>query len=842
MLSMHLKSANPRVYAVPQPVSAINCMTKVRAHHKSTRQRYRSGLHSFFVASLVVLQMASTACGANENDTDKLRFFESQVRPLLAAKCFECHSADKAEGGLRLDTATTVRAGGDSGPVMLPGKPEQSLLVNAIRYEDLEMPPNAPLTELQQETLIKWIRDGAVWPEESPPTRSGKEEVEKSWWAGQPLALGTVPDAVQDSRSRHPIDRYVDRALNEVGLKRSATANRRLLIRRLSLDLLGLPPTPEQIKEFVEDVHPNAYGRLVDRMFAEPAYGERMARRWLDLVRFAESDGWRADAFRPQAWHYRQFVTDAFNDGMNYDDFVALQLAGDEIAPNDKKALAAVGLLRLGIYEFNQRDAEGQWQNIVDEITDVTADIFMATGLACAKCHDHKFDPIPRGDYFRFRSVFEPMVFIDQRPQRERNKDEQEQVQVLLKELAEVEADDIQSLADGAVDRFPLNVQEMFRKPASERTTYEHQIAYLVQRQVIDEGITTSKVTKAIGKERNEKRNSILKQLSDFNANPYEVAELITVADADGMIRPTRLPGRTTGNSFQPGAPAILGGQSFSGKRESRTKSSGRRTALAAWITSPENPISARVFANRIWQYHFGTGLVESPNDFGLLGLPPSHPELLDYLAKSLMDSNWNIQQLQRDIVSSKTYQQATQNAQHAKALEIDPNNRLHWHRTIQRLDAEQYRDSLLVAMGALQMQYGGPSVAGTPGRRSIYLRRMRNSSDEMLNALDAPSGLVGTAKRDVTTTAPQALMMMNSPRVVGAAKSFANNVRNKVSHIEKSKRGAAFVNHAVEIISGMPADQRTMDLLAPLASSGHEGETDVCHILINSNSFLFIE
>ena len=835
MLSMHLQSAITRVYAASQSVGVRTCIARLRTH-----QRHRTELQAFFIASLVALQMASTAFGAN--DTDKLRFFESKVRPLLAAECFECHSTDKAEGSLRLDTATTIRAGGDSGPVIVPGKPEQSLLVNAIRYKDLEMPPKAPLTEPQQEILVKWIRDGAIWPEENPPTQSGKEEAEKSWWAGQPLAPGTVPTSVKGSRSRHPIDRYVDEALNEVGLKRSETADRRLLIRRLSLDLLGLPPTPEQTKEFVEDVHPNAYGRLVDRMFAEPAYGERMARRWLDLVRFAESDGWRADAFRPQAWRYRQFVADAFNNGMTYDQFVALQLAGDEIAPHDKTALAAVGLLRLGIYEFNQRDAEGQWQNIVDEITDVTADIFMATGLACAKCHDHKFDPIPRGDYFRFRSVFEPMVFVDQKPQRERKAGEQEQVQVLLKELAEVEADDIQSLADGAVDRFPLNVQEMFRKPASERTTYEHQIAYLVQRQVIDEGITTAKVTKAIGKERNEKRDGILKQLSEFNANPYEIAELITVADADGMIRPTRLPGRTKGNSFPPGAPTILGGQSFSEQRESPTKSSGRRTALAAWITSPDNPISARVFVNRIWQYHFGTGLVESPNDFGLLGLPPSHPELLDYLAKSLIDSNWNIQQLQREIVSSKTYQQATQHAQHAKALEIDPYNRLHWHRTIQRLDAEQYRDALLVAMGALQMQYGGPSVSGTPGRRSIYLQRKRNSSDEMLNALDAPSGLVGTAKRDVTTTAPQALMMMNSPRVVGAAKSFANNVRSKVSHIEKSERGSAFVNHAVEVISGMPADQQTIDLLAPLAASGQEGETDVCHILINSNSFLFIE
>ena len=836
MLSMHSQPT-----AIPERLASDSVMTVSWIVTLLPSQRTKRRFNIGFIALLFALGLTSGASASD--DTDKLRFFETQVRPLLVEKCFECHSAAKMEGGLRLDTGRAIKKGGDSGPALVPGNPQESLLVNAIRYQDLEMPPKAPLTTSQQEVLVQWIRDGAFWPQDTPSTIDTENKAEPTWWAAQPLNPGTVPQTIKSNQSsRHPIDRYIDRKLDEVGLKRAETTDRRHLIRRLSMDLLGLPPTPEQIQEFIADPHPNAYGRLVDRMFAEPAYGERMARRWLDLVRFAESDGWRADAFRPQAWRYRQFVSDAFNEGMTYDKFVAWQLAGDEVAPENDRALAAVGLLRLGIYEFNQRDAEGQWQNIVDEITDVTADIFMATGLACAKCHDHKFDPIPRSDYFRFRSVFEPILFVDQKPKKQVAAGKEAQVQTLLAELAAIEGDDIKSLADGAIDRFPLNVQKMYRKPASKRTTYEHQIAYLVDRQVFDEGITAAKVTKAIGKERDEKRKNILKQLSQLHANPYEVADLITVADANGSIRPTRLPGRTTGNSFQPGAPKVLGGQSFSGQRDSATQSSGRRTALAAWITSPENPISARVLVNRLWQYHFGTGLVDSPNDFGRLGQPPSHPELLDYLSKSLIDSNWNIQLLQRKIVSSKTYQQSTHHPQQSKALEIDPNNRLHWHRTIQRMDAEQYRDALLVAMGALQMQYGGPSVAGTPGRRSIYLQRKRNSSDEMLNALDAPSGLVGTAKRDVTTTAPQALMMMNSPRVVGAAKSFANNVRRQVIHAEPSTRGVEFVKHAVEIISGMPANQKTIDLLAPLAASGPEGETDVCHILINSNAFLFIE
>ena len=340
----------------------------------------------------------------------------------------------------------------------------------------------------------------------------------QSWWAALPIDPGIVPEAIAGSPHRaRAIDRYIDRRLDEVGLHRAPIADRARLIRRLSYDLLGLPPSPQAVDEFLADERPDAYQRLVDRMFAEPAYGERMARLWLDLVRYAESDGWRADAYRPQAWRYREFVTDAFNSGMSYDQFVALQLAGDEIAPGDDEALAAAGFLRLGIYEFNQRDAEGQWQNIVDELTDVTADVFLATGLACAKCHDHKFDPIPRADYFHLRSVFEPILFIDRKPAgKKREPLEQAKIDELLENLRTIEGDAIKQLGDGAVDRFPLHLQAMYRKPAKDRNSYEHQMAYLVGRQIIDEGLAGNKVETKIGKERNKERQAVLEQLTCF--------------------------------------------------------------------------------------------------------------------------------------------------------------------------------------------------------------------------------------------------------------------------------------------------------------------------------------
>ncbi len=645
------------------------------------------------------------------------------------------------------------------------------------------------------------------------------------------------------------IDHYVDRRLEDLGLQRAPVADRARLIRRLSYDLLGLPPTPAAIQRFVNDDRPDAYRRLVDRMFADPAYGERMARLWLDLVRYAESDGWRTDAYRPQAWKYRQFVVDAFNSGMTYDRFVALQLAGDEIEPSDEQALAAVGFLRLGIYEYNQRDAEDQWQNIVDEITDVTADVFLATGMACAKCHDHKFDPIPRADYFRMRSVFEPLSFVDWKPSPQTcDESTRTRIDEMLAQLRELEGDEVKKLGEEIIDKFPLELQAMYRKPPEERNTYEHQMAYLVSRQYLEEGLAGNKIDGKIGKEGVAKRNSILKQLGELGADPYAPADLMTIADAAGEIRPTRLPGRSTGSSFQPGSPTLFGKRDFQATPPTETpQSSGRRTALAEWITSPDNPITARVMVNRLWQYHFGTGLVDSPNDFGRLGTPPSHPQLLDHLAKRFVESGWNVQAIQREIVNSATYKQSAVHPDAGVAMNIDAANRLLWHKTVRRLDAEQYRDTLLVAMNSLIDHVGGPSISGTAGRRSIYLRRLRNSSDEMLSTLDAPPGIVGTAKRDVTTTATQALMMLNNSRIMAVAKKFAARVRDDVSKDDLSNaapadRAVEYVRHAHRIITGLEIDDETTELLAPLVASGTEGEVDVCHVLLNSNAFLFID
>ncbi len=789
----------------------------------------------------VAAAIAVTTARADERSAEsdqQLKFFESRIRPLLIDRCYECHADTKSEGGLRLDVAETIRDGGDSGPVVVPGDPEASLLVSAIRYRDLEMPPDDPLSTSQQQDIEAWIQQGAVWPVEqsiSDPVES------EAWWAAEPIDPGPSPASTTPVESPTAIDGYIDARLHEQGLCRGPEADKEKQIRRLSYDLLGLPASPESIREFVADDSPVAYQRLVDRMFADPAYGERMARLWLDLVRYAESDGWRADAFRPQAWRYRDFVTDAFNSKMPYDRFVALQLAGDEIAPADDRAVAAVGFLRLGIYEYNQRDAEGQWQNIAEEMTDVAADVFLATGLACAKCHDHKFDPIPRTDYFHFRSVFEPVLFVDRKAVPNHDESTKAKIARLIAELRQVEADSVRQVRQYTVDRFPLVAQAMYYKSSAERNSYEHQIAYMIDRQVFDEGLSGTKLQGKIGKERFAKWQAIRKQLQELDADPYAPATWMTVADAPGPIRPTQIPGRSSGKTFLPAVPTVFGGQELvATPPNDAPTSSGRRSELARWITSAENPITARVIVNRLWQYHFGTGIVSSPNDFGRLGDRPSHPRLLDHLARRLIDSGWDLQAIQREIVGSAAYRQAAVNSTATAARQIDPDNRLLWHKSVRRLDAEQFRDTLLVVMDSLIDQVGGPSIAGTGGRRSLYLRRYRNRVDDMLGALDAPPGIVGTAKRDQTTTAPQALMMLNNERMISVSQGFAARVRRDVDgRVEDANE---FVRRAHQLLTGMEPTDKTIEMLSPVVNQGNSGEVDVCHVLLNSNAFLYVD
>ena len=412
----------------------------------------------------------------------QMKFFETEVRPLLAEKCWKCHGGDKQNGDLRLDSREATLSGGSSGTAIVPGNPDESLLISAIRYESFEMPPNKRLTESETSTLEKWVAMGAPWPGSDPNAPPAKvretfSEEDRNWWAIQKIEKVSVPPVSDSTWPKNEIDNFVLDRMKSMKLTPAVEADRVALVRRLYFDVVGLPPTPEQIDSFVNDTSEDAYERLVDALLNSPGYGENAARQWLDLVRYADSDGYRADGYRPDAWRYRDYVIKSLNVDKPYDRFVQEQIAADELFPEDLEAQVALGYLRNWVYEWNIRDAPGQWNTIQEDIVDTTADVFMGLGLQCAKCHDHKFDPLLRKDYFRLRAFFSPIL-----PSKTILATEEELLAYKLKfdawsastaalqsEIETIEAPYREKLKDKAINRFPRR-HSNDREKASART------------------------------------------------------------------------------------------------------------------------------------------------------------------------------------------------------------------------------------------------------------------------------------------------------------------------------------------------------------------------------------
>src|SRR5262245_54044387 len=401
--------------------------------HRQPRSRFAT---CAALACLAVGLSASLARGADRGvdtglQTARMQFFEQKVRPLLVENCYSCHGPSKQKGGLRLDSLQAILKGGESGPALVPGKPDESLIVEAVNFDGLEMPPTGKLESAKVEVLTRWVTLGAPWPVVAETSASSlpKSEIsdgDRGFWSFQPLrstseleraGCSTLrPGEAWSDWSRNPIDRFVLQGLLDKGLTPAPEADRRSLIRRATFDLTGLPPTPEEIATFLADQSPDAYERLIDRLLASPRYGQRWARHWLDLVRYAESDGYRQDAYRPDTWHYRDYVVRSFCEDKPYDRFVTEQLAGDELDPDNLELRVATGYLRLGTYEFNQRNVRGQWADILNDITDVTGEVFLGLSIGCARCHDHKFDPILQKDYYRLQAFFSPLQLRDDLP------------------------------------------------------------------------------------------------------------------------------------------------------------------------------------------------------------------------------------------------------------------------------------------------------------------------------------------------------------------------------------------------------------------------------------------
>jgi hypothetical protein len=757
-----------------------------------------TGMHLLAVMAALVLNpclaIAENSPPEKADNAAKEKFFETRIRPLLSSRCFKCHGKEKQNGGLRVDALSTLIKGGESGAALVAGKPEDSLLVEAIRWKSLEMPPDGKLPAKEIALLTSWIADGAFWPEhdavlrDDAPSAPKITDEDRNWWAFQPVTKPPVPQTDTSGWSRNEVDRFIINTLQKADLSPAPAADRRTLIRRLYADMIGLPPSSEDVAAFVADESSDAYARLIDRLLDSPQYGERWGRHWLDLVRYSESDGYRADTYRPTMWRYRDWVIQSFNKDKPYDQFVREQIAGDELDPNNPDAVVATAYWRLYLYEYNQRDVRGHWRAIVEELTDITGEAFLGMSVGCAKCHDHKFDPILREDYYRLQAFFssiEPRDDIalatpDEKRAFASSKAEWDsKTQNIRDQILAIKAPYMESGRNSAVEKFPPDVREIDSRPKSEWNTNERQIMNLVQRQ-IDFEYERMKLKD----EDKKKVDELTKELAKFDKlKPAPLPVSLTVIDAGRSPTPTFIPDDRKKRDILPGRLSVLDpNPSEIARPKLAPESTGRRAALARWLTAPENPLSTRVIVNRFWQYHFGSGIVETSSDFGHLGEPPSHPGLLDWLTSYFVENGQSFKSLHRLILLSATYQQSATHPEADRIALIDPRNRLRWRWDVRRLAAEQIRDAILSASGELDPKAGGPAVTAVTPRRSIYTKVVRNAPDPMLKAFDVADGFNSTAQRDVTTTPTQSLLMINGQWFLDRATVLSKRVDEAVA------------------------------------------------------------
>jgi hypothetical protein len=730
----------------------------------SFRQGFRCGV------LVVGVLLGGAGFAAAEEDEESVRFFENKVRPVLVEHCQGCHGAEKQKGGLRVDSLAALTAGGDSGPSLEPGDVENSLLVTAIRYEDagLQMPPKGKLSEAQIADLTRWVKLGAKWPASpgtdapgttGPTIRKVFEitEADRNYWAYRPVVRPTVPVVAGDGAAQ-PIDAFIAAKLTERGLTPNGKATKRELIRRAYFDLIGLPPSPEAIAEFEADASPEAFSKLVDRLLALPEYGERWGRYWLDVVRYAQSSGYERDDEIPYAWRYRDYVIQAFNADKPYDRFILEQLAGDELAPDSQEALIATGFYRIGTWDDEPDDARAAEFDNLDDVIVTTSAAFLGSTIGCARCHDHKLDPFSQADYYKLVSVFRNLAPFE-RPRRTLNSNV----------LAPLEAAD---------------------KVAGWRAEVE------AARKDLEQRIAAAADDAA--------RKPLQDELNRLNGKEFPGEWALVARERLGKPAATHLLVR--GNAGQPGAevtpglPTVLGGAGLAPERaRDEAPAAGLRLAFARWVASKENPLTARVLVNRVWQHHFGQGLVKTTTDFGKGGMLPTHPELVDWLAAEFMESGWSIKQLHRVILASDAWQRSS-NAEQAEGMRVDPGNDWLWRQNLRRLEAESIRDTVLAISGTLNLARGGrgffPHLSGEvlagssrPGngwsvstaaeqnRRSIYAFVKRSVLVPLLEMFDYSNVNQPLGERQNTTVAPQALMLLNDEFLLTQARAFSERL-----------------------------------------------------------------
>ncbi len=801
------------------------------------------------IAALALATVVARDGGAYAAAPEEISFTR-RVKPLLARRCFSCHGPDVGEGGLRLHENETALAELDSGlHAIVPGDVEQSELIARVTEEDesLRMPPEGkPLTDDEVAILKAWIEQGAEWQKHwafIPPQKQAPPAVEQIEWVS------------------NPIDAFILAKLEAADLTPASKADRRTLARRAYYDLTGLPPTEQQLDRFNNDKSPDAWPQLVDRLLASPQYGEHWARHWLDVVRFAETNSFERDGGKPNAWKYRDYVIRSLNEDKPYDQFVREQLAGDELDEVTDESIIATGYYRLGIWDDEAADPVQAIADEQDDLVSTTSQTFLALTVGCARCHDHKIDPIPQKDYYGLVAFMADVTSYGARDDEESNSQwdlsppgQAEWRRRLRQRQQEVEVEKL-AMEDVGIDRMPSSDQQLRNTPDRQRLVDDKLEQYLEDAEWQSYQATLKRL---------ESAREDLRKLPTADA-------ALALAKCEANPAPTHLMQRgnphVPGDVVEPHFPELFGAATPTiPAPPPGARSAGRRRVLAEWIASPENMLTARVIVNRVWQRHFGRGIVRSANNFGELGDVPTHPELLDWLALWLIEHDWKLKPLHRLIMTSSAYRMSS--AGDERALAADPTNDLLWRFDMRRLSAEEIRDATLAATGRLNLQMYGPSIYPTmpeevlatqsrPGegwgesspeeqsRRSVYIYVKRSLLTPLLTAFDFPDVDASCEARFVTTQPGQALSMLNGEFANEQAAYLAERVRAEVGSDPRKQ-----VARALKITLGRQAtDDEIADglgLLTKLTQEHGQEPNDAlrywCLAVLNLNEFIYLD
>ncbi len=776
------------------------------------RRRAVRRVYSMMVAATsAALLFSSPGWLLAQQPSDRVghELFEKKIRPVLIRYCFECHSADSDDigGELLLDSPSALRLGGETGPVVVPGKPRDSLLLRSIEYRDLEMPPDEKLPDDVIADFRRWIELGAPDPREESPlgpdklgpdqpaTDSDQQPVEL--WSIQPLNLTEPPSVEEAGWVRTDVDRFILARLEEAGLRPNPDADPATLLRRVHFDLIGLPPEPQEVEAFVANPSDSHFESIVDRLLASPRFGERWGRHWLDVARYGESAGSSRDVLMPYAWRYRDYVIEAFNQDMPLDRFIREQVAGDLMPSSSEqerhRQMIATGFLAIGSKSLNGGNLT---YDVIDDQIDVISKSVLGMTVSCARCHDHKFDPIPTRDYYALAGFF---LSTETRYgggiKRPKDATEKAQQYLILDEARSPEA---AKARDEAARKF----EQLGKQVASSQKRVK-QLAKDVPEEFMEDpdkeipaSIDAAKAKSIrqyqgsyrLLQQRLKDREEAKALLGPEPAYALGVRDAEKIMDAKVLIRGEKnQPGETVERGFL----TALGDLDLAAEIDDETSG---RLELAAWLVHPDNPLTSRVAVNRIWQHLMGSGLVSTVDNFGVSGLPPSHPELLDFLAHQFVHTHhWSTKQLIRQLVNSRVYRESS--GWNEKAFAADPDNRLRWRMPRRRLEAEPLRDAMLSVSGLIDLDSPAGSLVarmgeGEVGRnldtsvldqpfdhRSVYLPIIRGILPEQLRLFDFPEPSNVQGQRDSNTTPTQSLFLMNSDFAVRVARSFAEHL-----------------------------------------------------------------